>query len=126
MKYTGGIQAMLAALSNAKGMDSDVIAAVLSGIGSLASKGSAAEQIVAAGGVRVALDAMTTHVASSSVARSCVDLLRVFRDTHPDKLRALGADADAGLRNLFFFFHFFLYIYIFHKYMFIYYSYIIL
>ena len=25
-----------------------------------------------------------------------MDLLRVFRDTHPDKLRALGADADAA------------------------------
>ena len=69
---SGGIQAMLDAQSNAQGMDSDVVAAVLSGIGSLASQGSAAEQIVAAGGIGVALEAMTTHVVSSSVARSCV------------------------------------------------------
>ena len=55
---SGGIQAMLGALSNANNMDAAVTAAVLSGIASLASKGSAAEQIVEAGGVEVAIRAM--------------------------------------------------------------------
>ena len=68
---------------------------VLSGLGSLASKGSAAEQIVTDGGVDVTIHAMEAHPSSASCARAGIEVFRILRDTHPDKLRALGSSAQS-------------------------------
>ena len=65
-------------------------------MGSLASKGSAAEQIVADGGVDVTIHAMEAHPSSASCARAGIEVFRILRDTHPDKLRALGSSAQSA------------------------------
>ena len=64
-------------------------------MGSLASKGSAAEQIVTDGGVDVTIHAMEAHPSSASCARAGIEVFRILRDTHPDKLRALGSSAQS-------------------------------
>lgn len=65
-------------------------------MGSLASKGSAAEQIVTDGGVDVTIHAMEAHPSSASCARAGIEVFRIMRDTHPDKLRALGSSAQSA------------------------------
>ena len=92
----GGINALLTALTSSQTMEADVAAAVLSGISSLASKESAAEQIVAAGGIETVITSMQSHNTSSACARAGIQVFSTLRDTHPNKLSALGSNIGAA------------------------------
>lgn len=92
----GGIDALLTAAVSSQSMEADVAAAVLSGIGSLGSKESAAEQIVQAGGIDAVISTMQAHSTSVACARAGIHVFSTLRDTHPDKLSCLDSSTGAA------------------------------